>query len=428
MREADWLTIDEALGLMLGEVEPLGTETVALDAAYGRTLARAVVSPIDQPPWDNSAMDGYAVRSIDVSGASEDTPVTLDVVEHIAAGALPQRAIGAGQASRIMTGAPLPEGADGVIRIEHTRITDGDRVVVLSDDDAGRNVRFKGEDVRAGDAVLRTGSPLRAADIGVLAMVGCTAPLVQRRPRVALLATGNELVEPDRIADVIAATHIVNSNTPALAAYLRATDCEPVPLGIARDELTDLRVRLERALDADALITTAGASVGDHDLVKDALEELGCETRFWRVKIRPGSPFSFGVLAGRAGRRLPVFGLPGNPVSALVTFEILVRPVLRRMLGRERLFPEVQRAIAGEDISSPAGLVRFLRVRLDADADGIPRAYLTGPQGSGILTSVSAADALLAVPLETRLVPAGSHVRIVALHHGDAAQDLLDLT
>src|SRR5690606_34397093 len=160
-----------------------------------------------------------------------------------------------------------------------------------------------------------------------------------------------------------AATHIVNSNTPALAAYLRATDCEPVPLGIARDELPDLRTRLEHALDADALITTAGASVGDHDLVKDALEELGCETLFWRVKIRPGSPFSFGLLRGRNGSRLPVFGLPGNPVSALITFEILVRPVLRRMLGRQRLYPEVQRAMAGEDIRSPAGLVRFLRVR-----------------------------------------------------------------
>lgn len=428
MREADWLSIEAALRVMLEHVEPLGSETVPLDAAHGRTLAGPVVSPIDQPPWDNSAMDGFAVRAGDVRGASDTAPVTLDVVEDIPAGALPQRAVGAGQASRIMTGAPLPAGADGVIRIEHTRMADAARVVVLSDQDAGRNVRFRGEDIRAGDSVLHGGRRLRAAEIGVLAMIGCTAPDVQRRPRVAVLATGNELVEPARIADVIAGTHIVNSNTPAMVAYLRETDCEPIALGIARDELPDLRVRMKRALAADALITTAGASVGDHDLVKDALQQLGAETLFWRVKIRPGSPFSFGLLRGPEGRRIPVFGLPGNPVSALVTFEILVRPVLRRMLARDRLYPAVEVAVAGEDIRSPAGLVRFLRVRLEAGADGIPRAYLTGPQGSGILTSVSAADALLAVALETQLIPAGTTVRVVPLHHGDSAQHTFDLT
>lgn len=428
MRQADWLDIADALRIMLDHVATLDDETVALDDAFGRTLAAPVVSPIDQPPWDNSAMDGFAVRSDDVRGATADEPATLEVIEDIPAGALPQRTVGPGQASRIMTGAPMPVGADGVIRIEHTEPVEGARVRVLRDDDAGRNVRFRGEDIRTGEVVLEPGRHLRAGEVGVLAMVGCTTPVVTRRPRVAVLATGDELVEPERIAAVIAATHIVNSNSPALAAALRATDCEPVLLGIARDELSDLRTRLTRALDADALITTAGASVGDHDLVKTALEEVGCETLFWRVRIRPGSPFSFSLLRRPDGRSVPVFGLPGNPVSALVTFEILVRPVLRRMLGRSRVYPVVDRAIAGEDIRSPAGLVRFLRVRLNDEPDGIRRAYLTGPQGSGILTSVAAADALLVVPLDVREVPAGATVRIVRLHAGDAAQELYDLT
>lgn len=428
MREADWLDIDRALRIMLESVGPLDTEQVRLEDAHGRTLAQAVTSPIDQPPWDNSAMDGYAVISADVLAASADDPVVLDVVDEIAAGDRPRRALERGQASRIMTGAPVPEGADGVIRIEHTRLRADGRVEVLRQDDARRNVRFRAEDIRRGETVLDRGRHLRAAEIGALAMVGHTNPVVYRRPRVAVLATGDELTEPDRIADVIAGTHIVNSNTPALCAALRVTDCEPVPLGIARDELADLRGRLERSLAADALITTAGASVGDHDLVKDALEELGCRTLFWRVRIRPGSPFSFGLLPGSHGRGIPVFGLPGNPVSALVTFEILVRPVLRAMLGRRRLFPVVERAVAGEDVRSPPGLVRFLRVRVETGSDGERRAYLTGPQGSGILTSVAAADALLVVPLETKLIPAGSVVRLVPLRTGDDAQELLDLT
>jgi molybdopterin molybdotransferase len=428
VRDADWLDIDDALRMMLEHVAPLDAEPVALLAAHGRTLARPVISPIDQPPWDNSAMDGFAVLSADVRGATAVAPVILDVVEDIPAGALPQHALESGSASRIMTGAPMPVGADGVIRIEHTRPAGPGRVAVLRPDDAGRNVRLRAEDIRAGETVLEAGRLLRAGEVGVLAMVGCTTPVVYRRPRVALLATGNELVEPERVAAVIAATHIINSNTPALEAGLRATDCEPVALGIARDELSDLRVHLAHALGADALITTAGASVGDHDLVKQALEEIGCETLFWRVRIRPGSPFSFGVLRRHDDRSLPVFGLPGNPVSALVTFEILVRPVLRRMLGRARLYPVVERVVAGEDIRAPTGLVRFLRVRLRDGTDGIRRAYLTGPQGSGILTSVAAADALLIVSHDIQRVPAGSAVRIVRLCAGDDAQELLDLT
>jgi molybdopterin molybdotransferase len=258
----------------------------------------------------------------------------------------------------------------------------------------------------------------------VLAMIGCTHPAVARRPRVAVLATGDELVEAARLDDALAGTHIINSNTPAVAAALTATGCAPVPLGIARDDLDDLRGRLVRALDADALITTAGASVGEHDLVRDALEEIGCETLFWRVKIRPGSPFSFGVIRRPGRRPLPVFSLPGNPVSVLVTFEILVRPALRRMLGRTAIHARTLAVEVGQDVRMSAGLTRFLRVRLDTSAPGLPRAHLTGPQGSGILTSVAAADALLIVPLAVGSVAAGTVLRAVPLHGPDDAQEV----
>ena len=414
MRDADWLSIEAALRVILENVETVGAENIALDDALGRTLAEPVVSPIDHPPWDNSGMDGFAVHAEDVRGASDAAPVELRIIEDIRAGDLPARAVGRGEASRIMTGAPIPAGADSVIRVEHTR-AHGDAVMVFNDADAQRNVRARGEDVRAGSLVFESGALLGPAQIGVLAMLGVSSPRVATRPRVAVLATGNELVEVDRLHDVIAGTHIINSNTPALAAALRATACEPVPLGIARDDMTDLLERLLRADSADALVTTAGASVGEHDLVKDALEQLGCRTLFWRVKIRPGSPFSFGLIP-RAGRAaLPVFGLPGNPVSALVTFEILVRPALRRLQGRSRVYPRVLRARAGERIRSPAGLVRFLRVRIERGTDGEDRVFLTGAQGSGILTSIAAADGLLVVPLDVDEVREGEPVQVVLL-------------
>lgn len=423
MRNADWLTIDAALDIMLRSVPTLAAESVPLEEAAGRTLAEPVISPVTQPPWDNSAMDGFAVHAADIAGASDAEPVVLRVIDDVPAGGFPSRPVGRGEATRIMTGAPVPQGIDSVVRLEHTRDLGDHRVAVLRAADAGRNIRRRGEDLEAGQTVFPAGRLLRPAEIGVLAMIGCTTPLVARRPRVALLATGDELVDASRLQDVVAGTHIINSNTPALEAGLRATSSTAVALGIARDDLADLRERLRPALAADALITTAGASVGDHDLVKDALEELGCETLFWRVKIRPGSPFSFGLVPRPDLPPLPVFGLPGNPVSALVTFEVLVRPVLRRMQGRAAVHAPTLPVVAGEDIRSPAGLVRFLRVRLDRAGAGLPRAHLTGPQGSGILTSVAAADALLIMPLEQELLPAGEAARAILLDGADAGHD-----
>jgi molybdopterin molybdotransferase len=428
MRDADWLPIEAAIARVLTAVAPLPAERVALQAGLDRTLTERVVSPVDHPPWDNSAMDGFAVRSGDVAAASAAHPVTLRVIESIAAGAFPGRALGRGEAARIMTGAPVPEGADGVIRIEHTRPGGANEVVVLDDADAGRNIRLRGEDVARGATVLEPGRLLRAAEIGVLAMVGHAHVAVHRTPRVAILSTGDELAPLEDFEPVRAGRRIVDSNSQALAAAVRATGGEPLMLGIARDDADSLRDRLHAALDADLLLITAGASVGDHDIVKDVLAGLGFVLDFWRVTMRPGSPVSFGMLPRDGGRApLPVFGLPGNPVSALVTWELLARPAVRRLAGRAAVHNPTHTATLEHDVPSTARLTHFLRVRLRAAADGSTTARLTGAQGSGIASSMAEADALLIVPVGRDRMAAGETARVMPLPHADVAVDTLDI-
>lgn len=416
---ADWLPVAEARERILAAVSPLPPQEVALLDALGLALAEEVTSPVDHPPWDNSAMDGFAARSEDVRGASPSQPVTLRVTEDIPAGAFPARELGAGEAAKIMTGAPVPAGADSVIRIEHTDAWQSDAwargvqddVRVLRGDDAGRNIRRRGEDLKRDQPVLRRGVVLRPAEIGVLASVGRTRVLAHARPRVAILSNGDELVEPEGIAEVVAGRKIVNSNSWSLAASVLVAGGTPLPLGIARDDEDDIRARLAPALArADVLLTSAGASVGEHDLVKRVLEGLGMELGFWRVQMRPGSPFSFGTLEREDAPPLLVFGLPGNPVSALVTYEVLVRPALLRLMGHSRVGPVALRVRSADRIVSKGGLTHFLRARLARGREGGWEARLTGPQGSGILTSMTEADALLVVPLERETVEAGEEV------------------
>ncbi len=428
-RPADWLLAGEALERILATLAPLPPERVPLADALGRVLAETVVSPIDQPPWTNSGMDGFACRAQDVSGASTASPRPLRVVEDVPAGAFPSRPIGPGEAVRLMTGAPVPEGADSVVRLEDTEPRGAGVVAVLKDRDAGRNLRERGEDLRVGEAVLEPGRMLRPAEIGVLASVGRSEVAVTRRARVAILSNGDELVDLDEFDQVLAGRRIVTSNTYSLAAAVRAAGGEPVVLGIARDNRASLREHLARAAGADALVTTAGASVGDHDLMKEVLEELGYRIDFWRVKVQPGSPFSFGRLGGGGGaagdvgaaRGLPVFGLPGNPVSALVTFELFVRPALRRLHGRPEVYPATVRVRTAERIESRGGLLRFLRATLASDGAGGWLARLTGPQGSGILTSVARADALLVVPIDLAVVEPGTELLALPLRDADGA-------
>ena len=441
---ADWLSIPEALERILASVRPTEAEPVPLVDAFGRVLAEPAVSPIDHPPWDNSGMDGFAVRAEDIAGATREAPARLTVVDDIPAGGFPSRPIGPGEAAKIMTGAPVPEGADSVVRVEHTDAwvpadggeagdaapaprdvaseatgAVGTTIRIFSGSDARRNIRRRGEDLRANAVVLDSGRVLGPGEIGILAATGHATVLVHRRPRIAILANGDELVDLDRFEEVVAGRKIVNSNTYALAAAVTAAGGEPIPLGIAPDDPEEIRARLVLGRDADAVLTTAGASVGQHDLVKDALLELGFELDFWRVRMRPGSPFSFGRLGG-----VPVFGIAGNPVSVLVTFEVLVRPAIRRMLGRRDVHARTIRVRAAERIPGAGRLTHFPRVRLEPDGDGGYTARLTGSQGSGILSSVAAADALLVVPAGVEAIEPGQAADAIPLFRNDpAAQD-----
>jgi len=413
---ADWLSAGEALRRIVGGVGPLGMETRPLLAALGSVLAEEVAAPVDLPPWDNSAMDGFAVRSADVAGASADEPVVLRVVDDVAAGGFPARALGAGEAARIMTGAPVPAGADGVIRVEHTDGgsaigTPDARVSILSAADAGKNVRPRGEDVRAGETVLRAGTVLRAPELAVTASLGKARLTVRRRPLVAIATSGDELVDVDGYDEVLAGRKIVSSNTYALAAQLAESGIEARVLGTARDTPESLRALLRGAGGCDALITSAGISVGEHDHVRGVLEEMETRVDFWRVRIRPGSALAFGQVGALGG--IPWFGLPGNPVSTMVTFELFVRPALLRMCGRERIYPPAVDAVLRERVSARGELAHFPRLRLERE-DGTTFARLTGAQGSGVATSMAAADALGIVPAGAEL-EAGETIRAVVL-------------
>jgi molybdopterin molybdotransferase len=402
----------EAARRIVAAIRPIPAVDAPLTAAGGLVIAEDVVSPVSLPLWANSAMDGYACRADDVKLASAAAPVTLAVVDHVRAGAFPSRTLGPGQATRIATGAPVPEGADTVVRIEDT---DGGSTVVAIRDarDAGRNVRPAGEDVRAGDVVVPAGTELRAAHIAVLAAVGAANVRVHRRPRVAVVTSGDELVALDRFDDVRAGKRIVSSNSYGLAAAIRDAGGEPVDLGIIADDRAALRAALERAADCDLVVSSAGVSVGEADHMRSVVAELGGTLDFWRVRMRPGSPLAFGTI-----RNTPWLGLPGNPVSALVTFELFARPAIRRLLGHRRVHAARTRVITAEAMTTTTGLTHFLRVRLERNGTGPAQATLTGPQPSNILSSMARADALLVVPAEHPPVRAGDALDAILL--GDA--------
>ena len=403
------LSVAEASAHMLAGVRPLGSEDVPLEQALGRVLARDATSPIFLPPRDNASMDGFAVLADDVRGARADRPVRLRVVDTIAAGAPTGRAVGRGESARIMTGAYVPAGADSVVRVEDTA-GDTELVSILDDRDAGRNIRLRGEDVRADQIVMRVGTAIAAPHVGVLAAIGCATVPVYRRPRVAILATGDELVPVERFDEVLSGTRIVSSNSYALAAAVRAAGGEPVPLGIAPDDPALLAEHLRAADGCDLVLTSGGVSVGDFDYTRQVVAALGGTLSLWRVRMRPGAPLGFGTLFG-----VPWLGLPGNPVSALVTFELFGRPLLRTLAGHSRPHRRTIRVTLAEPVHLAAPLTHFLRVMLEGSNDAGPLARLTGAQSSGILTSMSSADALMIVPPEPLDVPAGAALRALPL-------------
>jgi len=402
------VTPAEAARFILGHVQTLETERRPLREALDAVLAEEVTSPLDLPPWDNSAMDGYAVRSADVTG-----PVELEVIESVAAGQFPRKPVGPGQATRIFTGAPLPEGSDGVIRQEDTEALATTRVAIRNARDAGKNLRRRGEDIKKGAVALSPGTTLGPAQLGVLASLAHELPVVYRTPRAAFLGSGDEIVDLDRKADILAGRKIASSNSYTLGGMIRRAGAEPIDLGIARDTKESLREHLARFREsgADLLVTTAGVSVGEHDLVRDVLQELGGDLKLWRVQMRPGAPLGFGALFGK-----PWIGLPGNPVSTMVTFELFVRPVIRRLAGHPLPFRRTVPVVVQEAITLGPKLRHYLRAIVQAGDSGQPlTARLTGPQGSGILTSMARANALLIVPEDQPAVPVGAALQALVL-------------
>ena len=411
MREG--LTVEEAQTTILGATRRLGAETIATVSAAHRVLAESIESSRRQPPDDCSAMDGYAVRSVDLEAASSTAPISLPVVYEVAAGAHAARPLEAGEAARIFTGAPLPVGADTVVRQEDTRAGNG-RVEILIAPVCREHVRDAGEDFEIGDRLIEAGAVLGAAHLGVLASIGRSVVSVHQRPRVAILSGGDELVEPDRAAG---SGQIVSSNSYTLAAQCREIGAEAIYLGIAEDRPEAIEARLRDGLRADVIVSSAGVSVGDHDHVRAVLEKLGCKLNFWGVHMKPGFPMVFGVIESTGTL---VFGLPGNPVSASVTFEQFVRPALRKMLGHRALYRPVVRARLTQKLTKKAGRLHFVRVALER-REGILYATPTANQSSGVLTSLIRGDglAVFAAAAEEIDIDAEIDVQILESHFFD---------
>ncbi len=405
------ITVEEATAQVLTRIAVLEPERVPLLSALGRVLAEDVISDIDVAPFDNSAMDGYALRHADVARASEDAPVTLRVIDHIPAGVMPVKMVGPGEASRIMTGAPLPPGADAVIKVELTCAGEnagstGGTVEILAPAKLGEHIRGRGEEVRAGEAVLLSGEVVGAAGIGLAASVGHAELLVHRRPRVAIVSTGDELVD---VTAKPGPGQIRNSNSHSLAAQVLEAGGEPHVLGIARDNEEHTRSLLSRAGEYDLMVTTGGVSMGDFDVVKTVLQEIG-ELDFWKVAMRPGAPQTFGTIDGT-----PFFGLPGNPTSTMVGFELFVRPAMRKMAGFTALSRPRAVATLTHDVKKKSDRRYFMRARLTASGDGTYTVAVSGNQSSALLTAMHRGNCLMSLPEGESVIPAGTSVMCIRI-------------
>ena len=399
------LNVEEARRRVLETIRPLEAVEVPLLEALGMTLAEEALAASDIPPFDNSAMDGYAVRAEDVVGATEDNPVELVVLGDLPAGYTAETSVGPGQALRIMTGAPLPPGADAVVPVEATRAGEG-RVTVLEEVTKGANVRRAGEDVRAGERVLAAGTLVGPAELGMLASLGYARVRCFRRAVVGIISTGDELVG---VEEELAPGKIRDSNSYTVYGMVREAGGEPLRLGIVRDEAALLeRTILDNLERVDLFVTSGGVSVGDYDMVKDVLGKLG-EMNFWKVAMRPGKPQAFGHIRGK-----PLFGLPGNPVSVMVSFEQFVRPALLKMMGRSSLFRPQVTAVLDAPMGRKKGRTEFIRVIVEW-RDGRYRARPTGPQGSGILKSMVLGNGLAVLPEDVGRLEPGAEVTVQLL-------------
>lgn len=393
-------TFREARSIILSSVHPLTPELVPLTDAVGRVVARDLSAPFPLPSCDNSAMDGYAVRSADCTGAS------LPVTGTLYAGASDPPPLEPGTAVKIMTGAPLPLGADTVVPWEETE-EKGGTVRLLKPVEKGQHVRLRGEDVREGDVVVPRGTILRPPHVGLLASCGITLIPLHRPPTVAIVSTGDELID---LGEPPLPGKIVNSNMISLAAAVRQAGGIPVMIGIARDTPDDTREKIASALSCDMVVTSAGISAGERDLVRDVLIEFGARLVFWKVEIKPGHPFAFSLRD-----RQPIFSLPGNPVSTLVTFETLVKPAIRKMLGDPRPIPPLVTAQLRDEIRKKPGRLHFVRVTLMRGDDGTLYASSAGSQQTGISVTLARADGLAFVAEDETRLPQGAGVPVLIL-------------
>jgi molybdopterin molybdotransferase len=415
------LTVEEAIQKILEAVNVLDAETVPIMESAGQVLAEDIKSEVTVPPLDNSAMDGYAVRAGDTKGAAENSPKILKVIDTVIAGSISKKEVTPGTAIRIMTGAPVPNGANSVIQFENTDEAKQKKsgrtvtqVSIMSEAAQGDNIRLAGEDVTRGKIVLKKGTIIRPAEIGLMATVGYSKVKVIRRPVVAVLSTGNELVE---IGEPLPEGKIYDSNAYSIASLVKRYGCIPKILGIARDDEKELLNKLQQAQDADMLLTTGGVSMGDYDMVKDVLERDG-EMVFWKVRVKPGKPLAFGKIKGKdkngKARTIPHLGLPGNAVSCMVSFELFVRPALLKMMGKKNYNKPTVDAVLEDSVVNDAGRRIYDRAIIRR-SDGHYYAKLTGPQGSGILTSMSLANGLVLIPEERNKVNKGETVQALML-------------
>ncbi len=434
----DLLSVEDARAAILARVAgPVGEATVDVDRSLGRVLARPVVAAVTLPPWDNSAMDGYAIRATDVAGAAEDAPVRLAISGEVSAGGAADRAVEPGSAIRIATGAPIPEGADSVVPVEQTTPLDasgmaGERgrdaagpvpaaILVHAAARLGGHVRRRGSDLEEGVEILASGAGVTPAAVALASGAGVPSLTVRGRPLVAVLATGNE-VRP--AGEILGPAGIPDANGPGLRALVEAAGAEPVDLGIAPDELDDVTRRLRSALErgVDAIVVAGGVSVGPYDVVKRAFDAVG-EMDLWRVAVQPGKPFAFGTAPRPDGGSALLFGLPGNPVSSFVTFELFVRPAIRALAGRRDLLRPVDRAVLLDEVRTDLARRAFVRVTAERDPEGAPLRDAEGRvlvrlsrgpagQGSHVLSALAAADALAVVPEGVGVHPAGDAAQL----------------
>ncbi len=408
------IRVSEARTIILENISPMGTEVVALDDCLNRVLAQPICALRDVPPLDNSAMDGFALTAAATAGAADGKPCVLPIIRTIAAGDRSGPPVAPDEAVRIMTGAPVPQGVDTVVRVEDTYV-EAENLYLTAPVAKGANIRLAGEDISCEQEILPGGRPLRPADIGMIASQGIAQLKVFRRPEVAIMTTGDEVVS---LGEVPHEAQIYSSNSHALAALVRECGAIPRQMGIARDDPDHLAAMIEEGLQSDVLVTTGGISMGDYDYLKDVFGRVGVEILFWKVAQKPGKPMTFGTRGGK-----PIFALPGNPVSATLSFELYVRPALRKMVGHVRLFRPTVRAVLEEAIRKKPGRRNFIRGVVQRKEDGILYATTTGEQGSGILRSMSLANGIIVLPEEADGAEAGERVEVYLLDSEEALSE-----